>query len=313
LLLVACSTTFVGDEGPDDGPRAPRPAPELDVGAPQPAAAPASSELRAADPVATVAGEPLTSGDLLARLMHRESRLVFDTVDRLVSARLALAESQRLGILLDPRQVDEALAAAQAQLEQAIGLTGADLDRWLVEARGLEPTRYFAVLRDEVIEELLAERAMRAWTLASERCELSVILTRDEATAQALRGRLDAGEDFAELARAHSTDPSGEDGGRLPPIVRNELSPLASVAFRTEVGALAGPLQEGEDWLLLRIDARPEPLVGPWDVIGPAVEADLARTAVQDPEYWQWRAAMGRRYMVDLAPLLELTGESAPE
>ena len=310
LLLAACQVATVGsDGGPTDRdqPKPPRPAPGLDAGVDLGALGATPDE--ASVDVAMVAGEPITTAALLTRLMHRESRLVFDTVDRLVSARLALAESERLGILLDPGTVDASMTTAVSALEAGIGLSGTGLDRWLMENLGLDPTRYFQVLRDEVVEELLAERAMRAFTLASERCELSVIMSDTQEQSIALRARLDAGESFADLARDHSTDPSAVDGGSLPPILRNDMAPLARLAFHTEVGSLAGPVEQQDGWLLLRIDGRPSPLVGPWSVVGSAVEADLAVTPIQDPEYWQWRAAMGRRYLIDLAPLLDLTGE----
>jgi len=61
--------------------------------------------------------------------------------------------------------------------------------------------------------------------------------------------------------------------------------------------------------VLIRPEARPVPLVGDWATVGAAVEADLVAHAVADPEYWQWRAAMARRYQVDMVPLLELAGE----
>lgn len=313
-LVAACTAPLAGDSGPTDpdaareplaeDPRPPRPAPELTVG--PDSVAPPDDE--PAPVLGRIAGEPLTSRHLLERLLHRESRLVFDTVDRLISARLALAEAGRLGIRLEAARVDEALAAARGALERAVGRTGVELDRWLVEELGLEPGAYLARLRDEVVEELMAERAIRAWSLAAERRELSVILVETEATARTLMDRAAAGEAFPALAREASLDASAPEGGRIPPVVRNELSPLARLAFRTRPGAVAGPVEELGGWLLLRVDAAPDPLVGPWEQVREAVEADLAARPVQDPEYWQWRAAMERRYRVDLAPLLELTG-----
>ena len=52
---------------------------------------------------------------------------------------------------------------------------------------------------------------------------------------------------------------------------------------------------------------------GAWDVLGPAVEESLAADPPQDAEFWQWRAAMGRRYQVDLTPLLKLAGEPSAD
>ena len=68
-------------------------------------------------------------------------------------------------------------------------------------------------------------------------------------------------------------------------------------------------MEEDGHWILLQPEARPEPLTGSWEDVRDAVEASLEEREVEDPEYWQWRSAMARRYRIDLAPLLELAGE----
>lgn len=313
LLLIALAVTACAaprEKSVSSTP--PRPAPELEVG-PQVAEGepPPEQEAKEAggEALAWIAGDPIGTDEFLAHLLHRESRLVFDTLDRLVTARLALLEAGRLGARLDPALVDARLAADKARMQELLSQSGLEVDRYLVEKLGLDPSRYFELMRDELVQQLLTERVMRAWTLGQERTEVRVIVTATREEVDAVRARLDAGEDFAELAGELSVDPSSKVGGRLPPVIRSEMSPLSRLAFQTELGQLGGPIEQDGHWVLIRPEERPEPLAGPWEEIGPAVEADLAENPVEDPEYWQWRAAMTRRYQTDLSPLLERAGE----
>lgn len=261
------------------------------------------------DVLAVVAGDAITTEDFLARLMHRESRTVFDTIDRQVTARLALLEAGRLGIKLDPAIVDAQVAAERDSMESILTKNGYAVDRYLREELGLDPNRYFQLMRDEAVEQLMIERVMRSWMLGQPRVILRVIVTEDEEALQASLERLQAGDDFATIAAGVSIDPSAQDGGLLPPMVQSELSPMSRLAFQTPVGGLGGPIEQDGRFILLQpVEVFPAE-VGSWAELGPKVEADLAENPPLDPEYWQWRAAMGRRYQVDLSPLLDFAGE----
>lgn len=283
---------------------APRPAPGLRGGKP---------DADRPDVLAVVAGAPITTEDFLARLMHRESRAVFDTLDRQVSAHLALLEAQRLGVQIDPAVVDAEVAASVESMTAAVEGAGFELERYLAEQLGLDPERYFQILRDEVMEQLLTERVMRAWILGQPRVVLRVIVTEQEDAALAAKARIEAGDAFEVVAAGTSIDPTAANGGLLPPMVRSELSPMSRLAFQTPVGTLAGPLEQDRHFILLMpVEVLPAQ-AGAWDVLGPAVEESLAADPPQDAEFWQWRAAMGRRYQVDLTPLLKLAGEPSAD
>lgn len=63
------------------------------------------------------------------------------------------------------------------------------------------------------------------------------ILVEDEEAAKGLIVELDGGADFAELAKQHSTGPSGPNGGELPPFVQGDMVPeFGEAAFAMEAG-----------------------------------------------------------------------------
>lgn len=83
----------------------------------------------------------------------------------------------------------------------------------------------------------------------------SHIIVQTEAEAQALREQLDAGADFADLAREHSTDGAAAGGGLLgwfgPGVMIPEFENAVSAM---QPGDIAGPLETRFGWHLVRLN-----------------------------------------------------------
>ena len=83
------------------------------------------------------------------------------------------------------------------------------------------------------------------------------ILVADQATCNALKTRIEGGEDFAQVARAHSTCPSGQEGGDL-----GEFSPgmmvkeFDTVVFSGDLGKVHGPVKTQFGYYLIEITQR---------------------------------------------------------
>ena len=84
--------------------------------------------------------------------------------------------------------------------------------------------------------------------------------------AQALRARLDKGEDFAAIAKEVSEDPmSKARGGDMGPISRKDeklerrgMSTLVEKAFELKVGELAGPIKTDKGYHIITVTAPAE-------------------------------------------------------
>jgi hypothetical protein len=277
----------------------------------QEAAEPPAPKAFAPTPLGTVAGLPLHAEELLVEWGDASSREMWLILDKLVAARLALAEADRLGIKIAPEEVEQRYTVEREKLEKEIARDGEPkrtLEDFIARKLGFEPQRFLERVRRATVRQMLAERAVRAASLAEENASLRLIVVGDDEAVEAVRAALAGGQDFGEVARAHSVDDSKEDGGLVPIVVADERSPLARLAFETPVGETAGPLPIQGHHFWIRVEERRAPLEGDWAQVEQAVEASLARYPVGDPEFVRWKLTMERRYPIDLEPMWKLIG-----
>jgi peptidyl-prolyl cis-trans isomerase C len=85
------------------------------------------------------------------------------------------------------------------------------------------------------------------------------ILVETADKCEELKKQIEAGADFADVARQHSKCPSGQQGGEL-----GEFSPgqmvqeFDEVVFRDEVGKVHGPVRTQFGYHLIEITSRSE-------------------------------------------------------
>ena len=107
------------------------------------------------------------------------------------------------------------------------------------------------------------------------------IIVATQAEAAEIRTQLDAGADFAEMARTKSTDGAAANGGDLgwfgPGMMVKEFED-AVVAMKP--GEIAGPLQTQFGWHLVKLnDTRPTAALT-FETVRPELEAELQQQAV---------------------------------
>ena len=107
------------------------------------------------------------------------------------------------------------------------------------------------------------------------------IIVATQAEAAEIRTQLDAGADFAEMARTKSTDGAAANGGDLgwfgPGMMVKEFED-AVVAMKP--GEIAGPLQTQFGWHLVKLnDTRPT-AAPTFESVRPELEAELQQQAV---------------------------------
>ena len=83
------------------------------------------------------------------------------------------------------------------------------------------------------------------------------ILVEDEAFCQDLIDKINAGEDFAQLAKEHSKCPSGRNGGELGEFGPGQMVPeFDRVVFNEDVGIPHGPVKTDFGYHIVEITSR---------------------------------------------------------
>ena len=85
------------------------------------------------------------------------------------------------------------------------------------------------------------------------------ILVDNEETCSSLKAEIEAGADFAEVARQHSTCPSGSRGGNLGKFGRGVMvREFDDVVFSASVGEVQGPVKTQFGYHLIEVTSRDE-------------------------------------------------------
>ena len=83
------------------------------------------------------------------------------------------------------------------------------------------------------------------------------ILVSTEAQCSALKQQIAAGADFAELAKQHSTCPSGREGGALGTFSPGQMVvEFDQVVFSAPVGVVQGPVKTQFGYHLVEVTQR---------------------------------------------------------
>ena len=193
--------------------------------------------------VATVNDEVITEGELNHLLQSQYGPSILDA---LITNKIVELEAKKLGIKLTDEEIEEeynsyaeSYGGEEALLKafESYNLTKddiiKDIETYLLTLKVMED---YIGITDEDVKTYFEEHKESFAT--PEQVEASHILVGDEATAKEVIEKLNAGEDFATLAKEYSTDTSNaEKGGELGYFGRGEMvAEFEDAAFAMNVG-----------------------------------------------------------------------------
>jgi len=110
------------------------------------------------------------------------------------------------------------------------------------------------------------------------------ILVEDEDAAKKLIVELDGGADFSELAKEHSTGPSGKSGGELGWFSPKQMvAPFSEAAAKLEKGAYTKePVKTQFGWHIIILDDTREASPPPFEQLKPQLQAFVQKQRVQE-------------------------------
>lgn len=110
----------------------------------------------------------------------------------------------------------------------------------------------------------------------------SHILVKTEEEAKKLLGEIEGGADFAEVAKANSSDGSAQAGGELGWFGAGQMVPEFETSVSgMEVGAVGGPIQTQFGWHLIKLNNKRETTPPPLDQVRAEIEGQLRQEALQ--------------------------------
>ena len=204
------------------------------------------------------------------------NRLRLEALEQLIDKELLWQEAQRLEIEV----TDDAVQEVRASVET--GFRSADAFQRRIEASGFDDASYDDYLRQDLAAALalnaligqipISEEEVRkvyeanqdAFVRLEEVRARHILIRRPPDAAEAelaaqrvekLKARIQAGEDFSELAGEYSEDSSAEQGGDLGYFGRGRMvEPFEAVAFALAPGEVGGPVATPFGWHLIRVE-----------------------------------------------------------
>lgn len=149
-------------------------------------------------------------------------------------------------------------------------------------------------LKKKVKLQIAFEKAVKASVTEKEienlykpKLKTSHILVKDEKTAKEIKEKLNAGEDFAALAKQYSEDPgSKEEGGELPEFGPGEMdSKFEEAAYKLEAGQVCDPIQSSYGYHIIKLTEKKE--LKPFDQEKDNIRKELERKRLQDQQWHQ--------------------------
>ena len=90
------------------------------------------------------------------------------------------------------------------------------------------------------------------------------ILVDSEAKCEELKKAIEGGQGFAEVAKQHSSCPSGRNGGDLGSFGPGQMVPeFDKAVFNSELNTVIGPIKTQFGYHLLKSPAAADPMIGP--------------------------------------------------
>ena len=226
--------------------------------------------------------------DIETFLRENNARLLQEAIDDL----LILQRGQELGIRLRPEYVQEVIdgikkennIADDAELQRQLRREGMSLDdlkrnieRSIVRRQVLSRELEAKATVNEAEARAEYERDKAAHTRRAS-VRLHEIVAPDEERARALVARARAGEDFAALARAHSTAASRDAGGDLGVLHRGEMNAaVEAAAFALPEGGVSDPLPTDGGYRIIRATEKKEASVASFDEVKDEIIKRLAQ------------------------------------
>lgn len=244
--------------------------------------------------LAKVEGESITKDELYEVLAKQYGSA---TISYLIDNKIVELEAEKENIKLSDKEIEEEMQsyiesnggeeAFHAALEQS-GITKEDIKRDIINYLKIVKLLESKIkITDEEMQTYFEEN--KESFNEEKQVEASHILVAEEATANEVKEKLNAGEDFAKLAKEYSTDTSNsENGGDLGFIRKGEMvEPFETAAFSMNIGDISDPVKTDYGYHIIKVTDKKEAKEAVYDDHKEEIKETLFDQAIQT-EYSNW-------------------------
>ncbi|MGV8983876.1 peptidylprolyl isomerase [Clostridium sp.] len=229
-------------------------------------------------------------------------------LEGLITEKIVIHKAEELKVMPTEAKLNEEIAKQLAEIKKSLGtdakykeaLTQASLTEAQLKERIkpsiIQDALYTEITKnvktDETKEKAYYNSNLTLYTVKPNRVHAAHILVATEAEAVAVKKRLDAGEDFAKVAKEKSTDQTAKDnGGDLGFVEYNDAQmdkTFMAAAQALGVGKISAPVQTQFGWHIIKTIAKEEYPVKKFE----DVKAEVEKTLIANDKKVAWTAAM---------------------
>ena len=240
--------------------------------------------------------------------------IVAQLMPQLVEIEIAEAYAQEQGITVSEGEVNEEIEVLKDQIAQQAQAQGQEVDReeafeGALQQAGLTESQLRQQLREQLpvqevqervtggagpsqeeVERFYEENKAAQFTSPETRCARHILFNKDQREqAEEVKGRLQDGGDFAQLAQEFSQDPgSAENGGDLGCLGRGETVPdFEEAVFGAEQGEIIGPVETEFGYHVIEVTDIREEATQPLSEVEAQIRDQLT-TEAQTEEFTAW-------------------------
>jgi len=244
--------------------------------------------------VASVEGKDITKDELYDVMVAQYGS---NAISYLIDNKIVEIEADKKDIKISNKEIDKEMKeyidlnggeeAFNAALAQS-GVSQADIKKEIANyLKIVKLVESKVKITDEEIKTYFEEN--KESFSQPEQVQASHILVEDEAKAKEIKAKLDAGEDFATLAKENSTDPgTAEKGGELGFFPKGQMAPeFEETAFSMNVGEISEPVKTQFGYHIIKVTDKKEAKEAVLEDHKEEIEKTLFDQGVQ-AEYSKW-------------------------
>jgi peptidyl-prolyl cis-trans isomerase C len=240
--------------------------------------------------------------------------IIAQIMPQLVEIEIAKAYAQEQGITVSEQEVNEEIEVLKDQVAQQAQAQGQDADgdaafEGALQQAGLTEEQLRQQIREQLpvqevqervagaagpsqeeVERFYEENKAAQFTTPQTRCVRHILFNKDQREqAEEVKRQLEAGGDFAQLAKEFSQDPgSAEQGGDLGCLGRGETVPdFEDAVFGAEQGEILGPVETEFGYHVIEVTDIREEATRPLSEVETQIRDQLT-TEAQAEEFTAW-------------------------